>query len=78
MQQKQNNTYAIIIIGILIMGISGGALIPKAFASLKEHYNFQLVFFALIIPCYLYILYYSIKGYAAEKAKAWNLDESLN
>ena len=44
MQQKQNNTYAIIIIGILIMGISGGALIPKAFASLKEHYNFQLVF----------------------------------
>jgi glucose/galactose transporter len=50
---------------ILIMGIVGGAIIPKAFASLKEHYNFQTVFFALIIPCYLYILYYSIKGYRA-------------
>ena len=50
---------------ILIMGIAGGALIPKAFASLKEHYNFQLVFFVLMIPCYLYIFYYSIKGYRA-------------
>jgi fucose permease len=50
---------------ILIMGIVGGAILPKAFASFKEHYNFQTVFFALIIPCYLYILYYSIKGYRA-------------
>ena len=50
---------------ILIMGIVGGAIIPKAFASLKEHYNFQTVFFALMIPCYFYILYYSIKGYKA-------------
>jgi MFS transporter, FHS family, L-fucose permease len=50
---------------ILIMGIVGGAIIPKAFASLKEHYNFQAVFFALMIPCYFYILYYSIRGYKA-------------
>lgn len=50
---------------ILIMGIVGGAIIPKAFASLKEHYNFQTVFFALMIPCYFYILYYSLKGYKA-------------
>lgn len=52
---------------ILIMGIAGGAIIPKAFASLKEQYNFQLVFCALMVPCYLYILYYSIKGYKAGK-----------
>jgi len=50
---------------ILIMGIVGGAIIPKAFASLKEHHNFQTVFFALMIPCYFYILYYSVKGYKA-------------
>jgi len=55
---------------ILIMGIAGGAIIPKAFASLKETYNFQLVFCALMIPCYLYILYYSIKGYKAGKNEA--------
>lgn len=54
---------------ILIMGIAGGAIIPKAFASLKEHYNFQLVFCALMIPCYLYILYYSLKGYKAGQKK---------
>jgi MFS transporter, FHS family, L-fucose permease len=52
---------------ILIMGIAGGAIIPKAFASLKETYNFQLVFFALMIPCYLYILYYAVKGHKAVK-----------
>ena len=52
---------------ILIMGIAGGAIIPKAFASLKEQYNFQLVFCALMVPCYLYILYYSIKGFKAGK-----------
>jgi FHS family L-fucose permease-like MFS transporter len=54
---------------ILIMGIAGGAVIPKAFASLKESYNFQLVFCALMIPCYLYILYYSVKGYKAGKTE---------
>jgi MFS transporter, FHS family, L-fucose permease len=54
---------------ILIMGIAGGAIIPKAFASLKESYNFQLVFFALMIPCYLYILYYAVKGHKASEVK---------
>lgn len=50
---------------ILIMGIAGGALIPKAFAAFKDEYGFQLVFFVLMIPCYLYILFYAIKGYKA-------------
>ncbi len=54
---------------LLIMGIAGGAIIPKIFASLKDHYNFQLVFFALMIPCYLYILYFAMKGYKAGQVK---------
>jgi glucose/galactose transporter len=48
---------------LLIMGIVGGAIIPKVFAGMKEQFNFQMVFAALMIPCYLYILFYSIKGY---------------
>ena len=52
---------------LLIMGIAGGAIIPKIFAGLKEEYNFQMVFCALMVPCYIYILYYSIKGYKAGK-----------
>lgn len=54
---------------ILIMGIAGGALIPKAFAAFKDEYGFQLVFFVLMIPCYLYILYYSLRGYKSGKNK---------
>ena len=50
---------------LLIMGIAGGAIVPKIFASLKDHYNFQWVFFLLMLPCYLYILFYSIRGHRA-------------
>ncbi|MDR3447649.1 MULTISPECIES: sugar MFS transporter [Dyella] len=48
---------------LLIMGIVGGGLVPKLFATLKQHYNFQLVFMALMVPCYLYILYYGVRGH---------------
>jgi len=51
----------------LVMGISGAAIIPKVFASLKEDFNFQWVFFGLMLPCYLFILFYSTKGYLAGK-----------
>ena len=48
---------------ILIMGICGGGIIPALFAHLKVHFNFQLVFTALMVPCYLYILYYGLRGH---------------
>lgn len=48
---------------LLIMGIAGGAIIPLAFAWLKQHYDFQLVFLLLMVPCYLYILYYALRGH---------------
>jgi glucose/galactose transporter len=47
---------------LLVMGIAGGAIIPQAFAALKQHYNFQVVFAVLMAPCYLYILYYAWLG----------------
>lgn len=50
---------------LLIMGIAGGAIIPQAFAVLKQHYDFQLVFLALTLPCYLYILYFGLRGHRA-------------
>lgn len=52
---------------ILIMGIAGGAIIPRIFAGMKEDYDFQWVFFLLMIPCYLYILFYSKKGHKVGK-----------
>jgi len=54
----------------LIMGIAGGAVIPQLFAHLKSHYDFQAVFCALMLPCYLYIFYYAVRGYAAGMRRA--------
>lgn len=48
---------------LLIMGIAGGAVIPQLFAMLKQHLHFQLVFLLLMVPCYLYILYYARRGH---------------
>ncbi|KGK56391.1 glucose/galactose transporter [Xanthomonas arboricola] len=48
---------------LLVMGIAGGAIIPQLFAILKQHYDFQVVFAALMVPCYLYILFYSLRGH---------------
>jgi len=50
---------------LLIMGIAGGAIVPQLFAHLKAHYDFQLVFLVLMVPCYLYIFYYALRGYKA-------------
>lgn len=48
---------------LLIMGIAGGAIIPYLFAQLKQGHDFQLVFMAIMVPCYLYILFYGAAGH---------------
>jgi glucose/galactose transporter len=48
---------------LLIMGIAGGAIIPQIFAWARDRYDFQLVFAALMLPCYLYILYFALRGH---------------
>jgi glucose/galactose transporter len=57
---------------LLVMGIAGGAVIPQLFAVLKQHHDFQAVFALLVVPCYLYILYYALRGHrvgvAADRA----------
>ena len=50
---------------LLVMGIAGGAIVPQLFAVLKQHYDFQAVFAGLMVPCYLYILYYALRGHRA-------------
>lgn len=53
---------------LLIMGICGGAIIPQLFALLKQHIHFQTVFLLLMVPCYLYILYYALRGHRVGQA----------
>lgn len=48
---------------LLIMGIAGGAVIPFIYASLADSTgNLQSAFW-IMIPCYLYILFFAIKGH---------------
>jgi fucose permease len=62
---------------ILIMGIAGGAILPNIFATLKEHYDFQAVFLAIAVPCYVYILYYALKGHRAGQPEASKTGSAL-
>lgn len=55
---------------LLIMGIAGGAVIPQLFVHFKQHYDFQLVFLLLVVPCYLYILYFALRGHSVGHAPA--------
>lgn len=48
--------------GILCMAIVGGAIIPLAQGALADSIGIQMAFF-LPVLCYLYIVYYGIKGY---------------
>lgn len=55
---------------IMIMGIAGGAVIPQLFAHFKQSHDFQWVFLLLMVPCYLYILFFATRGYRAGQAPA--------
>lgn len=48
---------------LLIMGIAGGALIPQIFVHLEQAINFQLAFLLVMVPGYLYILFYGLLGH---------------
>jgi glucose/galactose transporter len=46
---------------LLIVGIAGGAILPKLWAIIGEHVGLQKAFW-IMVPCYLFILYYAIAG----------------
>jgi fucose permease len=54
------------------MGIAGGALMPLLYTTLKDKANVsnETSFLVCLLPAYLYILYYSVKGYKAGKRTA--------
>ncbi|OIQ69919.1 L-fucose-proton symporter [mine drainage metagenome] len=48
----------------MIMAISGAAIIPPIYGKLGDQIGLQQAYF-ILIPIYLFILYYSVKGYKA-------------
>jgi glucose/galactose transporter len=51
----------------LIMAIAGGAILPLAYGYLSDEWNSQQAYW-IMMPCYLFILYFSVKGYKYGKA----------
>lgn len=61
---------------LLVMGIAGGAVLPPLYGRFAEwlmqhHYLTQWPYlqgaYLIMIPCYLYILYFALRGYRAGK-----------
>jgi len=46
---------------LLIMAVGGGAILPLLYGRLAEDYNPQAAYW-IVIPCYLFILYYAAMG----------------
>lgn len=53
---------------LLIMGIGGGAVLPYLYGRLGERLGLQQAYL-LLIPCYLYILFFALKGHAYQAKK---------
>jgi len=52
---------------LLVMGIAGGAILPLIYGWLTLQTSSQMAY-AMMIPCYLYILYFAISGHRAGKS----------
>lgn len=52
---------------LLIMGISGGALLPLIYGSIVESSGNSQSAYWIMIPCYLIILWYAISGHKIRK-----------
>lgn len=53
---------------LLIVGIAGGAILPKLWTMISVHTGMQAAFW-LLIPCYLFIFFYATTGHKIGKAK---------
>lgn len=51
---------------LLIMGISGGAILPVCYGYFAEHFSSQSAYW-MMLPCYGFILFYALKGHKLRK-----------
>jgi len=55
---------------LLIMGISGGAILPFVYGIISDFSGDVQMSYMIMIPCYLFILFYALKGH---KMIAWQV-----
>lgn len=58
---------------LLIMAISGGAILPLVWGSLSDSFGSQQAYW-IMVPCYIYILFYALKGY---QIRSWKISKSI-
>lgn len=51
---------------LLVMGIAGGAIVPLAYGALADSWDARSAYW-IMVPCYLFILYYAISGHKIRK-----------
>ncbi|HRH56341.1 MAG TPA: sugar MFS transporter [Chitinophagales bacterium] len=54
---------------LLIMGIVGGAILPPLYGKISEIINDKQLAYLMMIPAYLYILYYAVAGHKVGREK---------
>lgn len=48
---------------LLIMGIVGGAILPPLYGKIAEMIQSKQMAYGMMIPCYIYIIFYALKGH---------------
>jgi fucose permease len=51
------------------MAIAGGAILPLIYGSLSDKLHNAQAAYWIMLPCYLYILYFGTKGYLVGRKK---------
>ena len=54
---------------LLIMGIVGGAILPPLYGKISELINNKQMAYLIMIPAYLFILYYAMAGHKVGREK---------
>lgn len=49
--------------GLLVIGIAGGAIIPKLWANISESIGSMQKAFWILVPCYAFILFFALRGH---------------
>ena len=65
---------------LLVMGISGGAIFPLVYTTLKDSgmLNNSTAFFVCMVPAYLYILFFALKGHSIGKQENLQVQPQLS
>ena len=53
----------------MIMGLSGNAIMPLLYGLVADRFDVRIAY-AVLIPCYIYLVFYAVYGH---KIRGWKL-----